>query len=469
MDIITIFEALKKYGLLAVAAVTAFAVLLGIAYLIYKKLFHGTKIFSKGQWITAILLLGWFVVVLGLTTLNRGANYTAKINFALFSGYKNAWNEWSLTEYQLIIFNMLMFSPLGFLLPFLTKKGVKFSVVCLVSFLVTLFIEVLQLVTGRGIFELDDLLHNFVGSMFGYFVSVFILEIAKNKQLRVKPLLCMLAIPLFFAILSITAVIVYNIQPYGNLPFIPAEKQDMSTVTVDNQTQLSDETQSAPIFKNAYTNDYARIKEISESFSDFAGITFHKMVRTEGSNKIFQSCVGDEQLTAFLENGNWSYTNWKEAVILSEEQVSEYREAVEGWLSENGLLPEMAVFSLQDKTILRWDMEMPPMEKQTSDFTSGIVMVTIDADGEYASFDYYVSKYQYVGMLNRISASQAYERILDGNFEKYVPFNDGDVLTVTGYSPDYEPDTKGFYRPIYRFEGYINDADNVWDGVVSAE
>lgn len=469
MDIITIFEALKKYGLVAMAAVAAFAVLLGIAYLIYKKLFHGTKTFSKGQWITAILLLGWFVVVLGLTTLSRGANYTGEINFALFSGYKNAWNEWSLTEYQLIIFNMLMFSPLGFLLPFLTKKGEKLSVACLVSFLVTLFIEVLQLVTGRGIFELDDLLHNFVGSMFGYFVSVFILEIAKNKKLRVKPLLRMLAIPLFFAVLTIAAVIVYSAQPYGNLPFIPAEKQDMSIVTVDNQTQLSDETQSAPIFKNAYTNDYARIKEISESFSDFAGITFNKTVRTEGSNKIFQSSVGDEQLTAFMENGSWSYTNWQEAVTISEEQASELRTSIESWLSENGLLPESAEFCLQDGKILRWDVAMPQMAEQTADFVAGTVMVEIGADGNIATFSCSIAKYEYISSLNLISAAEAYKQVLDGNFEQYNPFESGDVLTVTGYSLDYEPDTKGFYRPIYRFEGYINDVDNVWEGVISAE
>ena len=92
---------------------------------------------------------------------------------------------------------MLMFSPLGFLLPFLAKKCEKLSVTCIVSFLVTLSIEVLQLITGRRFFGFDDLLHNFVGSIFGYFVSVFILEITRNRKLRIKPLLRMLAIPLF--------------------------------------------------------------------------------------------------------------------------------------------------------------------------------------------------------------------------------------------------------------------------------
>lgn len=61
MDIISIFEALKKYGLLALVVVAVIGVLFVIVYLMYKKLLHRTKIFSKGQWIAVILLLGWFV------------------------------------------------------------------------------------------------------------------------------------------------------------------------------------------------------------------------------------------------------------------------------------------------------------------------------------------------------------------------------------------------------------------------
>lgn len=469
MDIITILDALKKYGLFAVMAVVFFAGVLGVACLLYSKLFHGTKSLCGKQWIAAILLFGWFMVVLGLTTLSRGANYTGRINFSLFSGYVNAWNEWSLKEYQLILFNMLMFSPLGFLLPFLTKKGEKLSVACMVSFLVTLSVEVLQLVTGRGIFELDDILHNFVGSLFGYFMAAFLLDVMKRKKLHRRPLMRMLAIPLFYAVLTVTAVIAYNLQSYGNLPFLPAEKQNMSAVTVVNQAQLSDETGPVPVFHNVFANDEARINDIRQSLSEFLHVSFDKPVRTEGTNKVFQSSAEDAQLTAFLRSGNWSYTNWKQAARLSQKQVSAYREAVESWLSENGLLPKTAVFSLQDETILRWDAEMPSMEKQTADFAAGIIMVTVDAAGKIADFYCDISQYQYAGTLECIAASQAYARILEGNFEKYEPFTDGDILVVTGCVPDYVPDTKGFFRPVYCFEGYINDRDNGWTGVVSAE
>ena len=47
-------------------------------------------------------------------------NRTASINTSLFSGYINARNEWSYTELQLTILNMLMFAPQGFFYPILS-------------------------------------------------------------------------------------------------------------------------------------------------------------------------------------------------------------------------------------------------------------------------------------------------------------------------------------------------------------
>ena len=107
----------------------------------------------------------------------------------------------------------------------------------------------------------------------------------------------------------------------------------MSAVKVDNRVQFSDKTGSVPVFQNIFANDYARIKNLEKSLSEFLEVSFDKPMRTEGTNKVFQSSAENEQLTAFLKDGSRPYTNWKESVILSEEQVSEYRKAVEGWLS----------------------------------------------------------------------------------------------------------------------------------------
>ncbi len=467
MDIMTIFSVLMKYGIWALLPVAGITVIIIAVFAVYKKVFHGTKPFPKKQVIISILLAAWFFVVLGLTTFSRGANFTGKINISLFSSYINAWNKWYLSEYQLIIFNMLMFSPLGFLLPFLSDKSKKFSVACIVSFSVTLFIEMFQLLSGRGIFELDDLLHNFVGSMFGYFISAFILNCIEKKKIKKKYLARMLALPLLYGVLTLIAVINYNAQPYGNLPFIPAEKQDMSLVSIEKSGEISLNEQSVPMFKNIFADDYEHAKMISAKFGEFTNTEFSKIPRTDGSNKIFVS--DKEQLTCFLKDGRWSYTNWEEAVSLSAAEASTWQKSVEVWLDENNLLPKEAKFSLQDNKILRWDMEAPKLQDCYDDFANGMIMVSVDANGSIASFDYFVIENKYVTDIQVISESEAYHDITDGNFEQYNLFTEGDTLYIEECVLDYEYDTKGFYRPVYRYVGYINNTDYAWECVVSAE
>jgi glycopeptide antibiotics resistance protein len=121
---------------------------------------------SKTQGIVLFFLCSWLLLVLALTTLSRGANFTGSFNIDFFSAYVNAWNKWSISELQLIIFNMLMFTPLGFLLPLFWMKAEKFKVTLFVSIGLTVCIEIVQLLTGTGIFELDDLFHNCIGSLF---------------------------------------------------------------------------------------------------------------------------------------------------------------------------------------------------------------------------------------------------------------------------------------------------------------
>lgn len=467
MDIITIFNAIFKYGLWAVIAVIALGVVYFIGYIVYRKVFHGTKSLSVKQGIVPILLSAWFVIVLGLTTFSRAANYTGSVNFSLFSGYVSAWNQWSYSELQLIIFNMLMFAPLGFLLPFLMKKGRKFSFACLISFGVTFFIEVLQLVTGRGIFELDDLLHNFIGSIFGYFVAMFLWDCVNNRKIMVKPLFRMLAIPLIFAIGFFSAVLVYNNQEYGNWAFIPAEKQDMSDVSIENNTDLSDTTATAAVYKNQYANNFDYAKQISEQFADFAQIELQETIRAEGNNKIFETTAG-AQITYFTREGFWSYINWNTPVSLNADTSSIYREKIETWLKENNMLPDNAEFTLQNNTMLRWDTNEVDIEHGSADYASGLIMAQVDEENEIATFDYHVSYNEFIGTGEIISPQEAYSQILAGNFEQYTPFEAGDKLYITECRLEYAYDTKGYYRPVYRFIGYVNESDTTWECLIPA-
>lgn len=108
MDMITITQALLRWGIPAAAGGILALLALACVYLIYKKAFRGKRSVTKIQAICAGLLCCWLLLVLGLTFLSRGSNFTGAFNIDFLSGYISAWNHWSISGLQLIIFNMLI-------------------------------------------------------------------------------------------------------------------------------------------------------------------------------------------------------------------------------------------------------------------------------------------------------------------------------------------------------------------------
>ena len=77
-----------------------------------------------------------------------------------------------------IILNILLFVPLGYMLPCIFKKLQKaLRGVVLIGFFCSLLIETVQLITHLGWFDLDDLLNNTIGCVLGVtFYRVFLKE-----------------------------------------------------------------------------------------------------------------------------------------------------------------------------------------------------------------------------------------------------------------------------------------------------
>lgn len=70
---------------------------------------------------------------------------------------------------QMLVGNIAMFFPLGFLLPFVTDK-VNDRYIWGISVIIPLTMEGLQLIFGRS-FDIDDLICNFIGIMLGYLLA----------------------------------------------------------------------------------------------------------------------------------------------------------------------------------------------------------------------------------------------------------------------------------------------------------
>lgn len=110
-----------------------------------------------------ILLVCLYIAMVFYYTVGSRAVGLYEMQLDLFWSYR-LWFAGSKSTGQQILANIAMLAPVGFLLS--EKKRY-----ILVPVLVTVSIEVLQLVTHRGCFELDDLFNNTLGALLGWLIG----------------------------------------------------------------------------------------------------------------------------------------------------------------------------------------------------------------------------------------------------------------------------------------------------------
>lgn len=106
------------------------------------------------------MLVGYAFLVLVETLLIRHSFTGSHFQPQLFW----SWGEWAVQKNQ-ILANVIMFIPVGVLAGWIWKwRGLWFAAG--LSFV----IEVLQLLTARGLCEFDDVIHNCVGAVIGIMI-----------------------------------------------------------------------------------------------------------------------------------------------------------------------------------------------------------------------------------------------------------------------------------------------------------
>ncbi|OPZ41918.1 MAG: VanZ like family protein [Bacteroidetes bacterium ADurb.BinA104] len=103
------------------------------------------------------LLIGYVFLILAETVLIRKPFVGEHIKLELFW----SWRAWNVQRGQ-ILTNVIMFVPVGVLVGWNWRwRGLW------VAAGLSVFIEVLQLITARGLCEFDDVIHNCVGAVIG--------------------------------------------------------------------------------------------------------------------------------------------------------------------------------------------------------------------------------------------------------------------------------------------------------------
>lgn len=107
--------------------------------------------------------------------------YNININF-----FETILNYIKEKNYYLIIYNFLLFIPLGIILYFkikLLKENIKKNFFNI--FLFTFFLEVIQFIFKIGFFDIDIIILNILGFFIGYIISYIINHIIL-KQIKIK-------------------------------------------------------------------------------------------------------------------------------------------------------------------------------------------------------------------------------------------------------------------------------------------
>lgn len=96
-------------------------------------------------------------------------------NFELFKTVRMYIRYWGrgLNSFQNLVGNVVAFIPLGYLLPRLFRPARNVIICMLNVFVFVVSIEVFQLISAFGAFDVDDILLNCGGALLGYLFFVF--------------------------------------------------------------------------------------------------------------------------------------------------------------------------------------------------------------------------------------------------------------------------------------------------------
>lgn len=136
-----------------------------IAAAIILAITHYKKKVTMGRTILYFSFVIYVFTILNYSFFSREPGSRTDVDLELFSTWGNTWQA-----HAYFIENIIMFLPLGVLIPLIWKKARGCWQILLLSLLCSVILESMQLVTGRGFFQVDDLMTNTLGGVCGFVI-----------------------------------------------------------------------------------------------------------------------------------------------------------------------------------------------------------------------------------------------------------------------------------------------------------
>lgn len=460
MQMSNIFDLLKSYLLLGITIIMFAGIIFFIGYyLIYRKIINGKKIIGKKRLFLHAVMICYIVIIIGAVFLSRSAGIYGDINLHIFSSYKEAYHNMKESLFRNIILNILLFVPMGFLLPFYSDKLKRIYKVVPIGFFVTLFIEIIQYVLKLGIFEIDDIFNNTLGTLIGYCIFMTGYHL-KNKTYKIYTMFYLL--PAFFSITAFFLIYIkYQNQELGNLEFEYNYTVNMKNATVESMVTFSAETQTMPIYHKKKLME-ADTKEMATQFFKSLGTEINEDETDLYEDTAIYKANG-YSLWIDYKDGTYSYTDFSE---FSDGEIlpvkhGENRESIEKALKKFGIeLPENAKFEEIEENHSPYTFTVD-MEIQGDQLQNGNLQCSYYEDGTIKNITNRIITYNKAKEKEIISQESAYHEILNGHFLYSRALEKPESIMIKNVELQYALDSKGYYVPVYAFETEINSQETI--------
>ena len=452
------YMVLDGLPLLLIAAVLVLSVYAAGYLLIYRGLMKGTKRlkFSKVLWV--LLLVGYLGVLALVTVLRPGEGgwHMRKI-YPLFYSYKSAWLSFNALEWRNLILNIAMFVPFGFLLPMAFGFFRTFWKTYLAGFIVTLGIEMLQLVFRMGVVECDDILNNFLGAMIGYglyAVVCLIVDLIKKRKHSVGKTL-MLQIPLLGTVIAFLVIFaVYDGKELGNLKAYSIEK--VTGFEIVSHKEYNTDTKKAMVYKADVLDKDGADKVAEEFFAGLSAIIDETRNDYYDETAVYYSTDSKSFWIDYI-GAKYNYTDFN--VGFGNEEVAVEENATEGEILDalnryHVMVPKEMEFSTTGDGIYYITVKNSLENQRLYD---GVIRCTYYKNGVLGNINNSMITGEPYKEFELISQQEAYEKICNGEVRLWVSDVEKAQIALGNVSLSYELDSKGFYQPVYLFEAAAGD------------
>lgn len=442
-----IFSLLRRGMALAILAAVLCGATLTVSFLIHRRITGGQKKFPWRNSILLLLLVGYLALLLYATLLRYASGGYASVNLHLFRAWREAWNSFSLQGWLNILLNVALFVPLGVLLPLMAKGFRKWYWMLAGGFGTSLAIELLQRFTGRGLFDVDDLLANTLGAALGYCAVMIILTAFRGRGKRFRKCMGYGAVPLVFVLVLAGTVAGYQLQEFGNLPSAPAFSANTRGVVWTPDCQLPDTEETAPTYRTeALTKESCDV--FGAAFAEKHGITFPDASYYDSSAIYMNHATGDFLYVSYPD-GSYEYSVGGVNDALERTELAE--ETLRALLASYDIvIPDSAEFSYEGNGVHTFTVRM---EQVGDTLVDGILTCRCRKNDTLESIENHLITYTFYKDVPILSQAQAYEQLCKGNFSNgdFFDYHSPSQITVQSCTLEYEIDTKGFYQPVYKF------------------